>query len=50
MTGLSVDLMKLKAFIAGRRADESRKPNAVLKPSSSMENKAKFTEKRLSMN
>src|ERR1044071_1906880 len=49
ITGLSVNLMKAKAFSAGRRTAESHRPNRVLSPSSIIENSAKLTENRLSM-
>ncbi len=48
-SGLSVNSIKGKAFNRGRRTEESHKPNAVLKPSRSMDNKAKLIEKRLSI-
>ena len=48
-TGLSVNLMNEKTFRAGRMAAENHRQNAVLKPSSNIENKAKLIEKRLSI-
>ena len=49
ITGSSLYLMKLRVLSAGRMIAESHKPKAVLKPSRSIEKRAKLTEKRLSI-
>lgn len=49
LTAWSTGFMNEKALNSGRMAAESHRQNAVLRPSSSMENKAKLTENRLSI-